>query len=89
MNAIKQALEDFLNSSTPEQLQAELKKGNRPYLQTLADPVLMVAEHKFSFPAKVSFCNGQFAQGEPLQAQNALPGFDPVCAANQEMALAA
>ena len=58
MNAIRQALENFLASSTPEQLQAELSKGYRPLLQKLDDPVLLVEEPMFTFPATVSFFPG-------------------------------
>ncbi len=61
MNAMRKALEEFLSNSTPEQLQAELNKGNRPFFQTLDDPVLLVAEPRFSLPATVSFFQGEFA----------------------------
>ena len=36
---MKKALEDFLESSSPEQLREELKKGNRPLFQTMKDNV--------------------------------------------------
>lgn len=64
MNAIQTALDEFLQNSTPDQLRAELKKGNRPFFQTLDDPILLVAEPKFSFPATVSFFQGEFALGQ-------------------------
>ena len=32
---MKETLEHFIESSSPEQLRAELEKGNRPFLQTL------------------------------------------------------
>lgn len=60
MDAIRQALEDFLASSTPEQLQAELSRGHRPLLQTLEDPVFLVEEPVFTVPATVSFYQGEF-----------------------------
>ena len=62
---MRQALEEFLVNSTPEQLRAELEKGNRPFFQTLDDPVLLVAEPKFSLPATVSFFQGEFALPGP------------------------
>lgn len=64
MNAIRQALEQFLASSTTEQLQAELTKGYRPFLQNLDDPVFLVEEPMFTFPATVSFFQGAFDQAQ-------------------------
>jgi hypothetical protein len=89
MNAIQKTLENFLASSTPEQLQAELKKGNRPYFQTLDDPILLVPEPKFCFPAKVSFFQGEFAQGQGPEELTAEATSYAARAANQELALAA
>jgi hypothetical protein len=36
---MKRVLEDFLESSSPEQLREELEKGNRPLFQTMKDDV--------------------------------------------------
>ena len=89
MNDMRKALERFLETSTPEQLRAELTKGNRPFFQTLEDSVLDL-DAEFSLPASVSFFQGIFADdglvsGElntytPTQSENA---------ANEEFALAA
>jgi hypothetical protein len=67
MNTIRQALAEFLASSTPEQLQAELSKGYRPILQKLDDPVLRVVEPMFTLPATVSFFQGEFAEGQTAE----------------------
>jgi hypothetical protein len=83
MNTIREALEELLNNSTPEELQAELCKGNRPYLQTLDDPVFLVAEPKFTFPAKVSFYQGEFERDQGAAEP------DPQSAAESPLALAA
>ena len=40
VNNMKKILQDFLDNSSPEQLREELKKGNRPFLQTLKDPII-------------------------------------------------
>jgi hypothetical protein len=89
MNAIRQALEEFLASSTPEQLQAELTKGYRPLLQKLDDPILLVEEPMFTFPAKVSFFQGQFAEEQSAEVIDTTTPPSVACAANEELALAA
>jgi hypothetical protein len=89
MNAIRQALEDFLNRSTPEQLQAELRKGNRPLLQKLEDPILVAEEPKFSLPATVSFFKGEFGITGFPEHLDAAAEPSQTCLANQDLALAA
>jgi len=96
MNDMRQILEDFLNNSSPEQLREELKKGNRPFFQTITDAVL-VCEGESPFPvsvqAGVSFFKGIFSQEEAeLKEWNGLSATRRVLtenAANQELALAA
>jgi hypothetical protein len=89
MSAMQKILEDFLNNSTPEQLQAELLKGNRPFYQTLEDPLLGVNEVSFSVPANVSFFTGEFSSEEDVSTSfnTDFPYF--ACSAeNEEFALA-
>lgn len=88
MNEIRKALEDLLNNSTPDELRAELRKGNRPFFQTLEDPVL-ISEPQFSVPAFVSFFQGTFAQESPSSEQTTSVPTQTCLAANQELALAA
>ncbi len=38
---MRKMLKDFLDNSSPEQLREELKKGNRPFFQTLKDPTII------------------------------------------------
>ena len=85
MNAIRQALEDYLANSTPDQLRAELSKGNRPFLQKIDDPVFLVEEPFFTFPATVSFFRGEF---EPEQSPERIDPETPVCAASATSAIA-
>ena len=64
MKAMRSILEDYLANSTPEQLRAELTKGNRPYFQTLEDPEWICANEPAlpaAIPATVSFFEGMFA----------------------------
>jgi hypothetical protein len=85
-----------LNNSSPEQLRAELKKGNRPFFQTIKDAVL-VCESGSLFPvsiqAGVSFFKGIFSQeGAELKEWSGLSAAKRALAenaANQELALAA
>jgi hypothetical protein len=89
MNAIRQALEQFLASSTTEQLQAELTKGYRPLLQKLDDPVFLVEDPMFTFPATVSFFQGEFDQDQtPEVIDTAAPAY-ATCDAVGGFALAA
>jgi hypothetical protein len=37
MNDLKIKLQKFINDSSPEELRAELLKGNRPFFQTIGD----------------------------------------------------
>jgi len=85
MNAIRQALEQYLASSTPEQLQAELVKGHRPLLQKLEDPIFLVEEPLFAFPATVSFFQGEF---EPEQSPEPIDTAAPAYAACEASAVA-
>jgi hypothetical protein len=66
MNAMHTILEEFLQKSSPEQLRAELAKGNRPFFQTLTDSELVCfapeAALPKSIPATVSFFRGDFAE---------------------------
>jgi hypothetical protein len=88
MTDIKKMLEEFLDKASPEELAAELEKGFRPELQKLSDPVFLVSEPKFSFPATVSFFQGVF--GEQEASEEFQPRADCVrAAANHELALAA
>lgn len=90
MNAMRTILEEFLENSTPEQLRAELIKGNRPFFQTLTDSVLVCFNQApalpESIPATVSFFRGSFVKDESAdEAWDA----NVKNAANQELALAA
>jgi len=89
MNAMQKILENFLNNSTPEQLQAELKKGNRPFFQTLDDPILLVPEPKFSLAATVSFFKGEFAPDQSSEELDTTAAPRATCEAKNELALAA
>lgn len=89
MKAMRNILEEFLQNSTPEQLRAELAKGNRPFFQTLEDSVMVCANQSampVSVQANVSFFEGIFAEvetnDEPWNRAQA------VCGSN-ELALAA
>jgi hypothetical protein len=90
MKAMRTILEEFLANSTPEQLRAELTKGNRPFFQTLTDSVLVCFNQASalpeSIPATVSFFRGSFVEDE-----SADEAWDTNVrnAANQELALAA
>jgi len=89
MNDMRKVLENFLNTSTPEMLRAELEKGIRPYLQTLKDPVL-VSEGEFLLPASVSFFQGVFAQEQCSMELTTTAGSLQTClAGSDEMAMAA
>lgn len=90
MNAMQNILAEFLANSTPEQLRAELTKGNRPFFQTIKDSVLVcfnpVPALPESVPATVSFFLGDFVE------QNATAeSWEEIVenSANEEMALAA
>ena len=104
MNDMRRLLSDFLESSTPEQLRAELEKGHRPVFQTIADPVLAFVDEVlpvqagFSLPASVSFFQGEFM--DLVSTTSAITAFGHPTfsfmdtmqspeAANQELALAA
>ena len=93
MNAMRKILEEFLENSSPEQLRAELSKGNRPFFQTLEDSVLGCENQSAlptSIPASVSFFNGTFAQEELCNKEWAsVRAATMEVAANQELALAA
>jgi hypothetical protein len=96
MNEMRHILENFLEKSSPEQLHEELKKGNRPFLQTLEDATLICKDDAtaienalpVSIQAGVSFFQGFFTTMEVSHKEwhGARP--DEV-AANQELALAA
>jgi hypothetical protein len=101
---MRKMLSDFLESATPEQLRAELEKGHRPFLQTIADPVLafpapaVPAESSFLFPASVCFFQGAFTESSSTTS-TALADFrlspysdaslQGIPAENQELELAA
>jgi len=104
MNDMRRLLSEFLESSTPEQLRAELDKGHRPFFQTIADPVLSFGDQflpvqaGFSLPASVSFFQGEFM--DLVSTTSAITAFGHPTfsfmdtmnipeAANQELALAA
>ena len=89
MTAIRSILEDYLAKATPEQLRAELNKGNRPYFQTLEDPEWICANEPAlpaAVPAKVSFFKGMFAVDSQ---QETWKRSEFVFVANNELALAA
>jgi hypothetical protein len=90
MNAMQNILEEFLENSTPEQLRAELTKGNRPFFQTLTDSDLVcfspVASLPDSIPATVSFFRGNFVADD--SAEQAWESFVKHTA-SEELALAA
>jgi len=89
MNAMRAILDEFLQNSTPEQLRAELAKGNRPFFQTLKD-CEFVCEYETVFPttmpASVSFFSGKFA---PEDHADLVWRGTMAAAANEECALAA
>lgn len=65
MNDMRKILDEFLDNSSPEQLSAELTKGNRPFFQTLEDPVLICDDEQSlptHIPAHVSFFRGMFCE---------------------------
>jgi hypothetical protein len=82
---MKRVLEAFIESSTPEQLREELQRGDRPFLQTLEEPVFLV-DPEFTVPAYVSFYEGEFlVDCEPQPSR----GGELERVANRELALAA
>lgn len=52
MKAMREILEEFLQNSSPEQLREELAKGNRPFFQTIQDPIL-ICENQLSIPLSI------------------------------------
>jgi hypothetical protein len=68
MKAMQNILDEFIANSTPEQLRAELAKGNRPLLQTISDENLVckpsVPVLPETVPATVSFYVGVFSVDE-------------------------
>ncbi len=85
---MRDILEQFLADSTPDQLRAELAKGNRPFLQTLDEPewVCPIPEGlPPTLPATVSFFRGHFAEEQVVEESW---GIDLEMAANAELALA-
>ncbi len=84
---MREVLQGFLENSTPEQLRAELEKGNRPFYQTIDDAVL-IPESELCLPASVSFFQGEFAEQESLTTELSTK-FSPHTPANEELALAA
>lgn len=92
MKDMRAILEEFLKNSTPEQLRAELTKGNRPFFQTLEDPEFLCANHAalpVSIAASVSFFSGNFAQVESGSQAWEADCATKATAANEELALAA
>jgi len=84
---MRQILERFLYSSTPDQLRAELTKGNRPLFQTIEDGVF-IPTSELSFPGSVTFVQGEFADQE-MRCGDLDPKEPSELEANQELALAA
>jgi hypothetical protein len=89
MNAMQNILGEFLANSTPEQLRAELNKGNRPFFQTLTDSDFVCFSSApalpDSIPATVSFFRGNFVEDETEETWNSSAEHT----ANEELSLAA
>lgn len=95
---LKETLQRFLDASTPEQLRAELVKGDRPAMQKLGyKPYLPSLD--FSVPANVCIYQGEFVEPSIcyVHFQCSISPFQSLdedwCevldeAANQELALA-